>query len=366
MYGEEILHEKSPRYVLGDKKLLEDLEKHKTLKEIYNQAMTEIAAASLEKLNDIRVKYLGRKGKLTTILRSLGTLPVKERPVVGKLANQVRQAIEESLKEKQVEERTYTEARLKEESVDITLPSRQVRLGRKHVITQVIDEIIQIFIGLGYNMVEGPEIETDYYNFTALNTPPDHPARTLQATFYIEAGTAEVLLRTHTSPVQIRVMERAKPPIYVIAPGRVYRPDVPDPSHSPMFHQVEGFAVDKKITFGDLKGTLEAFARRMFGSERRVRFRPHYFPFTEPSAEVDVSCIVCGGEGCRVCSHTGWLEILGAGMIDPNVFKEVNYDPESVTGFAFGMAPDRIAMLKYGILDIRMFFENDLRFLRQF
>jgi phenylalanyl-tRNA synthetase alpha chain len=348
--------------------LLKDLNKHKNLEEIYNQAMAEIVTATLKDLDDIRVKYLGRKGKLTTILRSLGTLPVQERPVVGKLANQVRQAIEESLEKKLAEERAHTEAGLREESVDLTLPGRQVRLGRKHIITQVIDEIIQIFIGLGYNMVEGPEIETDYYNFTALNTPPDHPARTLQATFYVEAGSAEeeILLRTHTSPVQIRVMEQTKPPIYVIAPGRVYRPDVPDPSHSPMFHQVEGFAVDKRITFGDLKGTLEAFARRMFGSERRVRFRPHYFPFTEPSAEVDVSCIVCGGEGCRVCSYTGWLEILGAGMIDPNVFKEVNYDPEKVTGFAFGMAPDRIAMLKYGIPDIRMFFENDLRFLKQF
>jgi len=359
--------------------LLRDLKKHRDLEEIYSQAMSDIASASLKELDDIRVRYLGRKGRLTAVLRSLGTLPAQERPVVGKLANQIRQAIEEGLEKKWAEERVYIDTRLREESVDITLPGRKVILGKKHIITQAIDEIIQIFVGLGYNMVEGPEIETDYYNFTALNTPPDHPARTLQATFYVEAGgdsesdrrgtlprEEQVLLRTHTSPVQIRVMEKTKPPIYVIAPGRVYRPDVPDPSHSPMFHQVEGFAVDKRITFGDLKGTLEAFARRMFGSDRRVRFRPHYFPFTEPSAEVDVSCIVCGGEGCRVCSYTGWLEILGAGMIDPNVFKEVNYDPEKVTGFAFGMAPDRIAMLKYGITDIRMFFENDLRFLKQF
>lgn len=346
------------------KELLKDLGKYKKLERLYRDALSDIASSSLSQLNQVKVKYLGRKGALTEILRTLGKLSQKERPLVGKLANQVRQAIEEGLEEKgKKEEKTYLEAKLKEESIDISLPGRCFRLGNKHVITQVIEEIVQIFIGLGYNVVETREVETDYYNFTALNTPPDHPARSLQATFYIEE---DILLRTHTSPAQIRVMQKELPPLYVIVPGKVFRPDIPDPSHSPMFHQVEGFAVDEKITFGDLKGTLEAFSRQMFGRERKVRFRPHYFPFTEPSAEVDVSCIVCDGKGCRVCSYTGWLEILGAGMIDPNVFKEVGYDPEKVTGFAFGMAPDRIAMLKYGITDIRMFFENDLRFLGQF
>lgn len=321
----------------------------------------------------MRVRYLGRKGRLTEVLRGLGSLPETERPLIGRLANEVRQALEGALDGRQAEAKVdYLKAKLGAEKIDITLPGRQVRLGHKHVITQVIDEIVQIFIGLGYNVVETREVETDYYNFTALNTPPDHPARSLQATFYVESGGAaggngeEVLLRTHTSPAQIRVMEKEKPPLYVIVPGKVFRPDVPDPSHSPMFHHFEGFAVDQKITFGDLKGTLEAFSRRMFGEDRSVRFRPHYFPFTEPSAEMDVSCIGCGGEGCRICGQTGWLEILGAGMIDPNVFEAVGYDPEKVAGFAFGMGLDRIAMLKYGIADIRMFFENDVRFLRQF
>lgn len=353
-----------------NKELLKDLGKYKKLERLYRDAQSDIASSSLGRLDEVRVKYLGRKGELTEILRTLGKLPQKERPLVGKLANLLREAIEQELEGKRKkEEKAYLEAKLKEESIDISLPGRQFRLGRKHVITQVIEEIIQVFIGLGYNVVETREVETDYYNFTALNTPPDHPARSLQATFYVETGKRareEILLRTHTSPAQIRVMQKEKPPLYVIVPGKVFRPDIPDPSHSPMFHQVEGFVVDEKITFGDLKGTLEAFCRQMFGTGRKVRFRPHYFPFTEPSAEVDVSCIVCGGEGCRICSYTGWLEILGAGMIDPNVFEEVGYDPERVTGFAFGMAPDRIAMLKYGITDIRMFFENDLRFLQQF
>lgn len=335
------------------------------------EALAEIAAATPAKIKGVRVKYLGKKGSLTGILKGVGSLQPDVKPLVGKRANEVKEIVEKALDDKQAElEKVGMEEALRREVVDITLPGRHLTIGSKHVITQIIEQIIDIFVGLGYSMVETGEVETDYYNFTALNTPLDHPARTLQATFYIDREyqdlSERILLRTQTSPAQIRVMETRQPPLYVIVPGKVYRPDVPDPTHSPMFHQVEGFAVDSDITFGDLKGTLQAFAEKMFGAGRGVRFRPHYFPFTEPSAEVDVSCIVCGGEGCRVCSYTGWLEILGAGMIDPNVLEIVGYDPEKVSGFAFGMAPDRIAMLKYGIQDIRMFFENDVRFLEQF
>jgi phenylalanyl-tRNA synthetase alpha chain len=346
-------------------KVLDELEK------IRKQALADIERASERDFDDIRVKYLGRKSRLTEILKTLKDIPSEIKPKVGKTANDVRKDIENSLnKRSSIITGNSMAAKIETGSEDITKPGRTARLGSKHVITQTIEEIVEIFVGLGYRMVETGEVETDYYNFTALNTPEDHPARTLQATFYLEeragCGDERTLLRTQTSPAQIRVMENSKPPLYVIVPGKVYRPDVPDPTHSPMFHQVEGFAVDKEITFGDLKGTLEAFCEKMFGAGRKVRFRPHFFPFTEPSAEVDVSCIVCGGKGCRVCSHTGWLEILGAGIIDPNVFEVVGYDPEEVSGFAFGMAPDRIAMLKYGITDIRMFFENDVRFLEQF
>jgi len=338
---------------------------------IRKQALADIERASERDFDDIRVKYLGRKSRLTEILKTLKDIPSEIKPKVGKTANDVRKDVENSLnKRSSIITGNSMAAKIETGSEDITKPGRTARLGSKHVITQTIEEIVEIFVGLGYRMVETGEVETDYYNFTALNTPEDHPARTLQATFYLEeragCGDERTLLRTQTSPAQIRVMENSKPPLYVIVPGKVYRPDVPDPTHSPMFHQVEGFAVDKEITFGDLKGTLEAFCEKMFGAGRKVRFRPHFFPFTEPSAEVDVSCIVCGGKGCRVCSHTGWLEILGAGIIDPNVFEVVGYDPEEVSGFAFGMAPDRIAMLKYGITDIRMFFENDVRFLEQF
>lgn len=341
------------------------------LLDIKKNAIGEIDRASGKDLEGLRVKYLGRKSRLTDILKNIKDLPQDIKPQVGKTANEVRKALEEQF---DLKVKSETDAQmaigLTEESIDITKPGRVVRLGSKHVITQIIEEIVEIFIGLGYGMVETGEVETEYYNFTALNTPEDHPARTLQATFYLEGSAKSeaerTLLRTQTSPAQIRVMEKTKPPLFVIVPGKVYRPDVPDPTHSPMFHQVEGFAVDKDISFGDLKGTLEAFCEKMFGAGRKVRFRPHFFPFTEPSAEVDVSCIVCEGQGCRICSQTGWLEILGAGMIDPNVFEVVGYDPEEVSGFAFGMAPDRIAMLKYGITDIRMFFENDVRFLSQF
>lgn len=333
-------------------------------------------AGSLEELEAIRVKFLGRKGQITQVLKRLKDIDAAERPAIGKLSNEVQEVLNDALESKNQELiRLTEERRLEEETIDITLPGKIPHIGRKHILTQVIEEITDIFVGLGYQVAEGPEVELDYYNFEALNTPPDHPARSLQDTFYVKSvrgegrgarDEKEVLLRTHTSPVQIRVMEKSKPPIYIIAPGKAYRRDVADPTHSPMFHQVEGLVVDKHITFGDLKGTLEAFAQAMFGHDRRVRLRPHFFPFTEPSAEVDVSCFVCNGEGCRVCKWTGWIEILGAGMVDPNVFLAVGYDPEEITGFAFGMGIERIAMLKYGVNDVRQFFENDVRMLEQF
>lgn len=328
---------------------------------------------TLKELEELRVAFIGKKGKLTAILKQLGNLSPAERPQIGQLANKLRQEIERNLALRQKElERSELGKQLAEEEIDITLPGKRPLIGKKHLLTQIIDEVTSIFIGLGYEVVEGPEVELDYYNFEGLNTPPDHPARSLQDTFYVEPmvqpkkQSEQVLLRTHTSPVQVRVMESRKPPLFVISPGKTYRHDVADATHSPMFNQVEGFAVDKRITFGDLKGTLDAFVKAMFGEERKTRFRPHFFPFTEPSAEVDVSCFACEGKGCRICKQSGWIEILGAGMIDPNVFKIVGYDPEKVTGFAFGMGVERIAMLKYGINDMRAFFENDLRLLRQF
>lgn len=342
------------------------------LRKLGEKALAEAGAASAETIEDVRIKYLGRKSELTEVLKSLGTLPVEDRPVIGGLANQIRQSLEKALKDRSaVLDKESVEERLRTERIDITLPARPPLIGTSHVITRTIREIEEIFSALGYGIVETREIENEYYNFTALNTPPDHPARTLQATFYVDkpaAGEREgrALLRTQTSPAQIRVMETKEPPIFVIVPGKVYRPDVPDPTHSPMFHQVEGLAVDRNITFGDLKGTLEVFCHKMFGEDRAVRFRPHFFPFTEPSAEVDVQCIRCEGGGCRICSYTGWLEIMGCGMVDPNVFEMVGYDPAKVTGFAFGFGVDRIAMLKYDVPDVRMFFENDIRFLRQF
>ncbi len=342
--------------------------KEPQIETIRRQAMKDISKATDKTIEEVRVSYLGRKGTITSILKDIKNLEPAKRPAIGQKANKLRQDIEKAIKTRiqTISVDTY----ILPDEIDVSLPGRKVHLGSKHVITQIIEEIVGIFGELGYSMVETGEVETAYYNFMALNTPLDHPACTLQATFYIDRDVKDekekVLLRTHTSPAQIRVMKEKKPPLYVIVPGKVYRPDVPDPTHSPMFHQVEGFAIDKDITFGDLKGTLEVFCEKMFGAGRKVRFRPHYFPFTEPSAEVDVSCIRCGGEGCRVCSQTGWLEILGAGIIDPNVLEEVGYDPDDLTGFAFGMAPDRIAMLKYDISDIRMFFENDIRFLEQF
>ncbi len=342
------------------------------LEKLRKEALVEVAAASPETIEAIRVAYLGRKGSLTEILKSLGSLPPDDRRSLGNQANNVRRELEEALNHRvQVLEKESLEARLASEAIDISLPGRSVHLGSRHVLSQTIREIEDIFTGLGYGIVDTREIETEYYNFTALNTPEYHPARTLQGTYYVDAPPVDekqgrMLLRTQTSPAQIRVMEQQKPPIFVIVPGKVYRPDVADATHSPMFHQVEGLAVGEGITFGDLKGTLEHFCHKMFGPERAVRLRPHFFPFTEPSTEVDVQCIRCGGSGCRICSHTGWLEIMGAGMIDPNVFAMVGYDPDKISGFAFGMGPDRIAMLKYDMSDIRMFFENDVRFLAQF
>jgi len=326
--------------------------------------LVSLSKAHTEKeITEIRVKTLGRKGSLTQLLKQLGTLPETERKEIGRRANEIKEALESQIEEAllQVKEREKREA-LEGERVDITLPGRRAPMGKRHPITQTLDEIVQIFSHLGFEVVEGPEVELDYYNFEALNIPKGHPAREMQATFFI---SEDVVLRTHTSPVQVRTMERRRPPVRVICPGAVYRCDS-DPTHSPMFHQVEGLLVDKGITFADLKGVLTVFVHEMFGEGTRLRFRPSFFPFTEPSAEVDIECFICGGKGCGVCSNTGWLEILGSGMVDPTVYQFVNYDAEEVTGFAFGMGIERIAMLKFGINDIRLFFNNDLRFLRQF
>jgi phenylalanyl-tRNA synthetase alpha chain len=314
-------------------------------------------------LEQIRVRYLGKRGRLTEILRSMPDLPAAERPAVGRAANAARDELESTLAERlRAVEGAERHARLADERIDLTLPGRRLLPGRLHPLTQVLDEIIDVFVGLGFAVAEGPEVETDYYNFEALNIPKDHPARDMQDTFYVED---EILLRTHTSPVQIRTMARQPPPVRIICPGRVYRRDA-DITHSPMFTQVEGLAVDRDISMGDLKGTLELFARELFGPDSRIRFRPSFFPFTEPSAEVDVLCFLCKGGGCRVCKASGWLEILGSGMVHPRVLRNVGYDPEEVTGWAFGMGVERVAMLKYGVDDIRLFFENDLRFLAQF
>ncbi len=325
------------------------------------EAKRKIDEATNEKeLEAVRVEFLGRRqGKITQILRNITDLSPQDRPLVGELVNQIKRAVQEDLKrrEKQISREE------EEEWVDITLPGKKPLLGRLHPITQTLEEIKRIFIGLGFQVVRGPEVETEYYNFEALNMPRYHPARDEQDSFYLDDTH---LLRTQTSPVQIRVMEKKSPPIRIIAPGRCYRRDAVDASHFPMFHQVEGLAVDKRITFSDLKGCLTYFVHQMFDKKTRLRFRPSFFPFTEPSAEVDISCIMCKGRGCRVCSGKGWLEILGAGMVDPEVFRKVNYDPEKYQGFAFGMGVERICMLKYGIDDIRLFFQNDLRFLSQF
>ena len=327
-------------------------------------ALAELAAArSEEAVQEIRVRYLGRKGELTAIMKGVGALPPKERPLLGQVVNSVRDTLEGRIEESLATVRAAAQAeKLRTERLDVTLPGRRRPLGTRHPITLVIDEVSEIFAGLGFQVAEGPEVELDYYNFEALNFPKDHPARDMQDTFFVEGN---LLLRTHTSPVQIRTMLKHAPPVRVISPGTVYRCDS-DATQSPMFHQIEGFMVDKGVTFGDLKGILTVFTNQLFGKDIGVRLRPSFFPFTEPSAEVDIACVMCRGKGCRVCKNTGWLEILGAGMVDPEVFRHVQYDPEEVTGFAFGMGIERIAMLKYGIGDLRLFFENDLRFLRQF
>ncbi len=334
------------------------------LDRLQNETVISLSQASTEKeISEIRVKYLGKKGSITQILKSLGTLPESERRELGQRANQLKKSTETRIEEalSRVRERDRREA-LEREKIDVTLPGRSIPVGKRHPLTQILDMIIDIFSRLGFEVVEGPEVELDYYNFEALNIPRGHPARDMQATFFI---SDDVVLRTQTSPVQVRTMEKKRPPVRVISPGAVYRCDS-DPSHSPMFHQVEGLLVDKGITFADLKGVLTVFVHQMFGKETKLRFRPSFFPFTEPSAEIDIECFICGGKGCGVCSNTGWLEILGSGMVDPAVYRFVNYDPEEVSGFAFGMGIERIAMLKFGINDIRLFFTNDLRFLRQF
>jgi phenylalanyl-tRNA synthetase alpha chain len=336
------------------------IERIKNLEETALQEIRDAETAAV--LEQLRVRFLGRKGELTQILRTLGQLDDPElRRLVGQEANRTKEALEAALEEAQ---RFLKEAlrRAQTKAVDVSLPGRRAPLGRLHPLNRVMTEVCEIFQHLGFEAVTGPEVELDWYNFEALNLPPDHPARDMQDTFYFHD---KVLLRTHTSPMQIRTMEQRRPPVRIIAPGKVYRRDS-DITHSPMFHQVEGLLVDKGITFADLKGVLTAFVHQMFGPEVSLRFRPSYFPFTEPSAEVDIACVICRGEGCRVCKLTGWLEVLGSGMVHPAVFEAVGYDPEEFTGFAFGLGIERIAMLKYGIDDIRLFFENDLRFLKQF
>ncbi|MBN1624803.1 MAG: phenylalanine--tRNA ligase subunit alpha [Clostridia bacterium] len=335
------------------------------LKEILEIAESELGGITdMKALEEMRVRFTGKKGMLTEVLRGMGQLSPEERPAMGKLVNEVRSEIEglmTSVREKL--EKEALSARLVKEKLDVTIPGKRPALGRKHPLTQAIEEMEEIFIGLGYDIAEGPEIETVYNNFDALNTEENHPSRDEQDTFYITDNT---LLRTQTSPVQIRVMKSSEPPIKIICPGRVYRADTVDATHSPVFHQIEGLVIDKGVTMGDLIGTLKLFAKNLFGEETDIRLRPHHFPFTEPSAEVDVSCWVCGGKGCRVCGGEGWIEILGAGMVHPNVMKACGIDPEIYSGFAFGMGVERAAMGRHNISDLRLLFENDLRFLRQF
>ncbi len=329
------------------------------LKEVSRREIGQ--AGSLAELERLRVKYLGRKGALTQILRGLKDLDPGARRRVGQEANLLKEALETALIQRSTALKEAAR-RAPAPELDVTLPGRRPPLGRLHPLNRFMEEVCDIFLHLGFEAVEGPEVELDWYNFEALNIPPDHPARDMQDTFYFND---RVLLRTHTSPMQIRIMEQRQPPVRIIAPGRVYRRDL-DLTHSPMFHQVEGLLVDQDVTFADLKGVLTAFVREMFGPEVALRFRPSYFPFTEPSAEVDIACFICRGAGCRVCKITGWVEVLGAGMVHPAVFEAVGYDPELYTGFAFGLGIERLAMLKYGIDDIRLFFDNDIRFLRQF
>ena len=319
---------------------------------------------SEEELEKFRVEYLGKKGALTQVLRGMGSLSAEERPIVGQLANEIRSSIEEKISaKKETLAKAALNAKLAAEKIDVTAPGTPVKVGKRHPLDQVEETLCDIFRSMGFEIAEGPEVEYDTYNFQKLNIPENHPARDTQDTFYI---TENVLLRSQTSPVQVRVMEKQRPPIRIISPGRVYRSDAVDATHSPVFHQLEGLVVDKGITMSDLKGMLETFAKQMFGDSTKLRFRPHHFPFTEPSAEVDVSCFVCSGKGCRVCKNEGWIEILGAGMVHPNVLRGCDIDPEVYSGFAFGMGIERIVMIKYAIDDMRHLYENDLRFLEQF
>jgi len=333
----------------------------KSIEQIRDEALTELKAASdSESINNLSLRYLGRKGIITQFLRNISKLPAEVRPTAGKRANEIKQELETVFK--QAVEHIESASRAADDRIDVSLPGRSISQGFLHPITQITRQICDIFTRLGFEIAEGPEVESDYYNFEQLNIPKNHPARDMQDTFYVSEN---VVLRTHTSPMQVRFMEKNKPPVKIIAPGKVYRCDS-DLTHTPMFHQVEGLLVDKNVSFGDLKGTLTTFVHRMFDDQIKLRFRPSFFPFTEPSAEVDILCVMCRGKGCRVCSQTGWLEVLGAGMVHPAVFENVSYDTTNYTGFAFGMGVERIAMLKYGIDDIRKFFENDFRFLRQF
>ena len=330
------------------------------------QNVTDLLAETkdLEGLDQLRIRFLGKKGELTAVLKGMGALSSEERPKIGALANEVRTFLEKEIDERKAElSKKLQEEKLKREVIDVTMPGRKQELGHMHPLSQVLDEVQKVFIGMGFQIAEGPEVEYDYYNFEALNIPKNHPARDTQDTFYVEDN---IVLRTQTSPMQVRVMEKQKPPIRIIAPGRVYRSDAVDATHSPIFHQIEGLVVDKGVTMADLKGTLEAFIKELYGQDAKVRFRPHHFPFTEPSAEVDVSCFKCGGKGCRFCKGSGWIEILGCGMVHPNVLRMCGIDPDEYTGFAFGVGLERIALLKYEIDDMRLLYENDSRFLKQF
>ncbi len=328
-------------------------------------ALNEIKdTSSIEVVENLRVKYLGKKGEITSILKEMGKLSAEERPVIGQVANKVREAIEENISSKKEELKSIEKQKqLAEEVIDVTMPAKPALVGKKHPISQIIDEVSEIFMGMGFSIAQGPEVETVANNFDALNAPKDHPSRDMSDTFYINS---ELLLRTQTSPVQVRTMKNQEPPIKIVSPGRCFRFDSPDATHSPMFHQIEGLVVGKDITMAQLKGTLNMFVKKLFGEETKTKFRPHNFPFTEPSAEVDVTCFKCNGAGCPMCKGEGWIEILGAGMVHPNVLRNCGIDPEVYSGFAFGMGVDRITMLKYEIDDIRLLFENDMRFLNQF
>lgn len=333
----------------------------KSIQQIYEEALQALDSASdIESIKALSIRYLGRKGAVTKFLRNISSQPPEKRATIGEKANEVKKALDKAFKAAVLEIETGRISA--DDRIDVTLPGRPARVGTLHPITQITREICDIFTRLGFDIVEGPEVELDYYNFEALNIPKNHPARDMQDTFYISDN---IVLRTHTSPVQIRTMEKQSPPVRIVTPGKVYRCDS-DLTHTPMFHQVEGLLVDENISFGDLKGVLTTFFHQMFDDQISLRFRPSYFPFTEPSAEVDILCVMCRGTGCRVCSHTGWLEILGSGMVHPALYENIGYDPDKYTGFAFGMGVERIAMLKYGIDDIRKYFDNDIRFLRQF